>query len=108
MHCGRGLEANFIVLRGKFSLLPMLDYAIGPPCAGSPRNTEGPKLITELLRAGWRMPNALILEYQKSLVWHAPSRLHKRWCAAGIDLDRVGETTGSALLHSLLGWAFVD
>ncbi len=35
------------------------------------------KLTELLLRAGWHMPNALILEYQKSVVWHVPSRLHK-------------------------------
>ena len=39
------------------------------------------------------MPNALILEYQKSVVRHAPSRLHKNWRAAGIDGTGFEETT---------------
>jgi hypothetical protein len=47
--------------------------------------------------AGWRMPNALILEYQKSVIWHAPSRLHKGLHATGIDRDPFGQTTGSVL-----------
>ncbi len=58
--------------------------------------------------AGWRMPNALILEYQKSVIWHAPSRLHKRSRATGIDLDCFDETTGRTPQLMLPGWAFVD
>ena len=79
-----------------------------PSSAGSPSNAECPKLVNKLLRAGWRMPNALILEYQKSVVWHAPSRLHKGSRATCIDRDGGDETTGGALLLSLHGWAFVD
>ena len=53
------------------------------------------------------MPNALILEYQKSVVWHVPSRLHKRKRAASNDRDQFTDTTRRAVLLSLPGWAFI-
>ncbi len=58
--------------------------------------------------AGRRMPNALILEYQKSVVRHAPSRLYKGSCATGVDLETFDDTTVCMRPNLLTGWALVD
>ncbi len=44
------------------------------------------------------MPNALILEYQKSRIEHTPSHLHTGLRATGIELTDCDEDTSSALL----------
>jgi hypothetical protein len=49
-----------------------------------------------------------MLEYQKSVGWHAPHLLLRRSRTTGIEHELDAETMGGALLWSLHGWVFID